>query len=102
MKIKKGDTVQVIAGKDKGRKGKILKALPKESRVVVEGMNMRKKHVKARKAGEKGQTLSMPFPFDASNVLLACPHCGKATRVGYVVEGKEKRRMCKKCKGVIS
>lgn len=101
MKIKKGDTVQIIAGKDKGRKGKVLKALPKENLLVVEGMNMRKKHVRARKAGEKGQVFSMPFPFHVSNVLLVCAQCGKAVRVGYKKEGNEKRRACKKCGAII-
>ena len=105
MKIKKGDNVLVIAGKDRGRKGKVIDVLPKEERVVIEGINLRKKHVRPRRSGEKGQIVSMPGPLHISNVKLLCPNCGKPTRVGFEVvksnkEGlrkKEKYRVCKKC-----
>ncbi|MCD6528364.1 50S ribosomal protein L24 [bacterium] len=102
MKIKRGDTVLIITGKYRGRKGKVLKALPREERVVVEGVNLRKKHVRARRAGEKGQIIEMPAPIHVSNVKLVCPKCGKAARVGYKVfldaKGqKSKVRICKKC-----
>ena len=97
MKIKKGDQVIVISGKDRGRKGKIIEVLPKEGRVVVEGINLRKKHMRPKKSGEKGQIIEMPSPFDISDVKLICPRCGKPTRVGLRIEGKKKYRFCKKC-----
>jgi large subunit ribosomal protein L24 len=97
MKIKKGDNVLVIAGKDRGRKGKVIRALPKDDKVVVEGMFMRKKHVRARKAGEKGQVIDMPGAFSVSSVKIVCDKCGKAVRVGYKVEDGKKMRTCKKC-----
>lgn len=97
MKLKKGDTVLIISGKDRGKKGKVLEALPKEERIVVEGANLRKKHVRPRRMGEKGQIIELPAPIHISNLKLICPKCGKATRVGYkILEGK-KIRICKKC-----
>ena len=101
MKIKKGDTVLIISGKDRGKQGKILDVFPKENRVVVEGANIRKKHAKPKNSGEKGQTVEKPAKFAASNVKLVCPRCGKATRVGLKAEGHRKMRICKKCKGEI-
>ena len=97
MKIKKGDTVLIIAGKDRNRKGKVLDSLPKATRVVVEGMNMRKKHVRPKKSGEKGQIIESPNPISVSNVKIICPKCSKATRIAYKVEGKKSQRICKKC-----
>jgi large subunit ribosomal protein L24 len=97
MKIKKGDNVLVIAGKDRGRKGKVIRALPKEAKIVVEGMYVKKKHMRARKAGEKGQILEIPAPFSVSAVKIVCDKCGKAVRIGYKIEGKIKSRVCKKC-----
>jgi len=102
MKIRKGDTVLIISGKDRGRKGKILRAFPKERKVLVEGINLRKKHRRPRKMGEKGQIIQIPAPIDVSNVKLICPKCGKATRVGYKIisnikNQKSKIRICKKC-----
>jgi large subunit ribosomal protein L24 len=97
MRIKKGDTVLVISGKDKNRKGKIIQALPKKGKVVVEGINLKKKHVKPKKNGEKGQMVQIAAPFDISNVQLICTKCSKATRVGYKMEGETKFRYCKKC-----
>lgn len=101
MKVKKGDNVLVIAGKDKGRTGKITKALPKEMKVLVEGINMRKKHVRPKRQGEKGQVVDVPAALDVSNIKLVCPKCGKATRVGYKLADKNKKRFCKKCKSEI-
>ncbi|MEK7541198.1 MAG: 50S ribosomal protein L24 [Patescibacteria group bacterium] len=101
MKVKKGDTVLITAGKDRGRTGKILKSFLKESVVLVEGINLKKKHVKAKKQGEKGQVISTPAPLNISNVKIICPKCGKATRVEYKMEKGEKRRICKKCKSQI-
>ncbi|MGB2762090.1 MAG: 50S ribosomal protein L24 [Minisyncoccales bacterium] len=107
MKIKKGDTVLIISGKDRTRKGKILEALPKEQRILVEGINIRKKSVRPKKTGEKGQIVEMPGSISISNVKLICPKCKKATRIEYKivnssVEGKKiKVRICKKCGGEI-
>jgi large subunit ribosomal protein L24 len=97
MKIRKGDTVLVIGGKYRGRKGKVLKAFPKEKRILVEGINLRKKHQRAKKTDEKGEIIEVPGPIDVSNVKLICPKCKKATRVGFKVTEKVKFRICKKC-----
>ena len=104
MKIRKNDQVLIISGKDKNRKGKVIETLPKQGKVVVEGINLRKKHIKPKKSGEKGQIVTVPGPFDASDVKIICPKCNKATRIGYQEKKKEdknKVRMCKKCKSQI-
>lgn len=97
MKIKKGDKVLIIAGKWKGKVGKVLKNFSKEKKVLVEGVNLVKKHQRPRRMGEKGQIVLIPKPIDVSNVKLICPNCERATRVGFKIEGKEKFRICKKC-----
>ena len=97
MKIKKGDTVLVISGKDRGRKGKVIESHPKEKKVVVAGMNLKSKHVKPKQTEEKGQIVKMPAPIDVSNVKLICPKCGKLTRVAYKIINNKKVRICKKC-----
>ena len=97
MKIRKDDNVLVIAGKDKGKKGKVLRSLPIDGRLVVEGVNIRKKHVRAKKAGQKGQIVEMPSALSVSNIKIICRKCYKATKVKYRVEGKNKTRVCKKC-----
>jgi large subunit ribosomal protein L24 len=98
MKIKKGDTVLITSGKDRRKKGKVLTSFPPERKVIVEGINIRKKHQKPRRTGEKGQIVQLPGPLDISNVKLICPKCGKATRIGYKISGGKKYRICKKCK----
>ena len=97
MKIKKGDLVLIISGKDRGRKGKVLRVFPKERRIVVEGINLRKKHRRPRRPREKGQIVQLPAPLAVSSVKLICPKCGKSTRIGHKIEGKRKYRICKKC-----
>lgn len=97
MKIRKGDNVLIITGKDKGKKGKVLRTIPATNKIVVEGLNVVKKHVKARRQGEKGQRVELPSPLSAGKVMLVCPKCGKNTRVGYRVSGETKSRLCKKC-----
>ena len=97
MKLKKGDTVLVISGKDRGKKGKILRALPKRERVMVEGVNLIKKHQKPKKTGEKGQIVEMSALIDISNVKLICSKCNQATRLGYKIVDNRKYRVCKKC-----
>jgi large subunit ribosomal protein L24 len=101
MKIKINDKVKVIAGRDQGKSGKVTRALPQKGKVVVEGLNTVKKHVKAGQ-GKPGQRISVAMPLDISNAMLICPKCGKETRVGYTILGNgEKHRTCKKCKQLI-
>jgi large subunit ribosomal protein L24 len=109
MKIKKGDQVLIIRGKDRGKVGKVIKALPKENKVVIEGLNLVKKHVKPRQRYEKGKIIEIPRPIFVSNVKLMCPNCHKPSRVGYQIfensknkKLKEKKRICKKCNKVIA
>ena len=97
LNVKKDDTVVVISGKDKGKQGKVLTAFPAEERVVVQGANMVTRHRKPRKQGEEGGRISKEGSIDESNVMLVCPKCGKATRVGHAYEGDKKVRVCKKC-----
>lgn len=97
MKIKKGDKIIIISGKDRGKTGKVLRAFPKEGKILVEGVNLRKKHQKPRKSGQKGQIINMPAPIFVSNVKLICSKCGKAVRAGYKIDEKKKYRICKKC-----
>ena len=101
MKVKKGDNVLITAGKDKGRTGKIMKSFPKELKVLVEGINLKKKHVRPKREGEKGQVVDIPAALDVSDIKIICPKCGKATRIGYKTEGEVKNRICKKCKQII-
>lgn len=97
MKIRKNDTVLIIKGKDRGKQGKILDVFPKEERVVVEGANIRKKHVKPKRSGEKGQVVQTPAPIPVANVKLICSKCGQPTRVGSKIIENKKYRICKKC-----
>ena len=97
MKIKKGDTVLIISGKDRGKKGAVLQVFPEAARAMVQGANLKKKHRKPKKTGEKGQIINLPAALPISNIKLVCPKCGKPTRVGYKVADKKKYRICKKC-----
>ena len=97
MKLKKGDNVLIISGKDRGRKGKILEVLPKKGKIVVEGMNIHKKHTKPKRQGQKGEVVEISASFDASNAQLMCTKCTKAARVGYKITAEKKYRACKKC-----
>lgn len=97
MRIKKGDLVKKIAGKDKGKQGKVLRTLPSEGKIVVEELNIVKRHKKARREGEVGQRVEIAAPFDASNAMIVCPSCSKATRVSYSLVADKKVRVCKKC-----
>ena len=107
MKIKKNDKVKITAGKDEGKTGKVLQVFPSRERVSIEGLNLLIKHMRPRKQGEKGQRIEFPAPINISNLMLVCPNCGKATRVGYKSiksekTGKKKKfRVCKKCNQVI-
>ena len=97
MKIRKGDTVQVLSGNDKGKTGEVLEVIPKTSKVVVKGVNIRKKHVKPRKQGEEGGIIPVECAINSSKVNVVCPKCGKATKIGYSIETDEKVRVSKKC-----
>lgn len=96
LKFKKGDTVKVLLGKDKGREGKIETVLPKKGKVVVEGINIYKKHVKGQQ-GQKGGIYEIPRSMPFGKIMLVCPKCKKTARVGFRLAGKEKTRFCKKC-----
>ena len=97
MKIKKGDNVKILSGKDRGKTGKVSRVLPDAGKALVEGLNLVKKHIRPRKQGEKGQRVSVPAAIDTSSLMLVCPKCSKATRVGFKVSEKDKFRVCKKC-----
>lgn len=97
MKIKKGDTVQVLSGNDKGKTGEVLEVIPKTERIIVKGINIRKKHIKPRKQGEEGGIIPVECSIHSSNVNVVCSKCGKAARIGYKIEKDEKVRVCKRC-----
>ena len=97
MRIKKGDNVQVLSGNDKGKTGEVLEVIPKSNKVVVKGVNIRKKHVKARRQGEESGIISVECSIPVSKVNVVCPKCGKTTKVGYSIEKDKKVRICKKC-----
>lgn len=101
MKIKKGDNVIVLKGKDKGKKGKVQKAFPKEGKLIVDGIHMRKKHLKPKKAGEKGQIVQLAGAIPIANVAFVCPKCQKPARLGFTMQGSKKYRFCKRCKAEI-
>lgn len=98
MKLRKGDNVIMLSGKDRGKKAKVTLVFPEHDKVVVEGLNLIKKHVRARKQGQKGQIISKERAVNVSSVALVCKSCGKPTRIGYGIEGENKVRICKKCK----
>ena len=96
--VKAGDTVVVLSGKDKGKKGKVLQVSPKEGKVIVEGLNVVTKHVKPRRQGEQGGIVEAEAAMYAAKVQLVCPKCGKATRIAHsIVDGGAKVRVCKSC-----
>jgi large subunit ribosomal protein L24 len=97
LKIKKNDKVVILKGKDRSKTGKVIKVLPNINKVLIEGLNLCKKHNKPRKEGEVGQIIEIPKPVNASNVAIICHHCNKPTRIGYIIEKGKKYRICKKC-----
>ena len=101
MKIKKSDNVKILSGKDRGKIGKVLRVIPKTGKIMVEGLNLVKKHNKARRQGQKGQRVSVPAALDASNVMLICPKCSKSTRIGFKLSKDSKFRICRKCQSEI-
>lgn len=97
MRIKKGDTVKVLSGNDRGTTGEVLEVVPKTEKIIVKGVNIRKKHVKPRKQGEEGGIIPVECAIHSAKVNVVCPKCNKPTRVGYQIEKEEKIRVCKKC-----
>jgi len=102
MKIRKGDTVKILAGKYKGKEGKVLKAIPAKSKIIVEGINFKVKHMKPTQKNPQGGILEKEAPMHVSNAMLVCKKCGAATRIAMkVLEDGTKERICKKCGEII-
>jgi large subunit ribosomal protein L24 len=101
MKIKKGDKVKILTGKDRGQTGTVELVLEKKQAVLVSGLNIFKKHTKPRQEGEKGGIIDKSRPLSVAKVALICPKCNQVTRVGWQVAGGQKVRICKKCKSQI-
>jgi large subunit ribosomal protein L24 len=97
LKVRKGDNVLVTSGKDRGKKGKVVRIFPRIGKLIVEGVNERIRHTRPRKSGEKGQRIHVLHPLQASNVMVVCHSCGKGTRVGFLKNESGKTRICKKC-----
>ena len=102
MKIKTNDKVKIITGKDAGKEGKVIQVFSDSNKIVVEGANLMKKHMRPRQKGEKGQIIELSAPLNASNVMVICEKCGKPTRLGYKLDGDIKKRFCKKCNEFIA
>lgn len=100
MRIKKGDTVKVMRGRDRGKTGKVLAVTPATGRLTIEGVNIYRKRVRPRRRGQKGEVVLVSRPLSASNVMLVCRNCSAAVRVGIRIEGNKKERYCKKCGAV--
>ncbi len=97
MKLRKGDNVKIVSGKDKGKEGKIEKVLSKIGKVLVTGVNQYKRHLKARSQGQPSEIVTIIKPLSLQNVALICPHCKLPTRIGFRIEKNDKIRVCAKC-----
>lgn len=98
LSVRKGDEVRVIVGKDRGKQGRVTEVHPENGRIVVEGVNVVKRHRKANPAKrQQGGVIEMPAPLDIAKVMVVCPHCHKATRVGHQISGETKERVCRHC-----
>ena len=97
MRIKKGDTVQVLSGNDKGKTGEVLEVMPKTGKIIVKGVNIRKKHIKPRRQGDEGGIIPVECSIFSAKVNLVCPKCNKPTKIGYEINKDKKVRVCKKC-----
>ena len=103
LKIRKGDRVRVLSGKDKGKEGEVMRSLPREGKVIVEGVNIARKSQRPTRTTQQGGIIDKDMPIQVSNVALVCPSCGKPTRVGYTIDKSgQKARVCKKCGGEIA
>ncbi|MFH1832655.1 MAG: 50S ribosomal protein L24 [Candidatus Levyibacteriota bacterium] len=100
-KLRKGDEVKVVLGKDKGKSGKIEKVFSKKGLILIAGINQYKRHLKARAQNQKSEIITITKPMSITNVVLVCPKCHLATRVGFSIEKDKKLRICKKCKQTI-
>jgi len=102
MKIKKGDKVKVLSGKDRGKTGKVISIFTERGKASVEGVNLLHKNMRPKKQGEKGQRIQFPAPLNISNLAWICPKCNQASRVSYkILDNGKKSRICKKCKEII-
>lgn len=97
MKIRKDDKVKILVGKDRGKQGKVLMVLRDTDKIVVEGINIVKRHIKPGKVSKEGGIIKIEKPVSVSNVMLVCEKCGKAVRLGFSIAGGKKYRVCKKC-----
>lgn len=97
MKLKKGDEVKIVRGKDAGKTGKIEKVFIKKDKVLIPNVNQYKRHLKARMQGQSSEIITITKPLPASQVALICPECKKPTRIGYLIEKSKKMRVCRKC-----
>jgi len=101
MKIRKGDEIKIISGRDKGKTGKVSKVYPKIDAVLVDGLNLFKKHMRKKQADKKGEIVLVARPLKVSAIRIVCRNCGKITRVGYNLSAENKTRICRKCKQAI-
>ena len=101
LKVKKGDLVRVLSGKDKSKQAKILRVFPSTRKVVLEGLFLVKKHTRPKKAGEKSQLVAVPQAINVSKVMLVCPSCSRPARIGYVLNDNKKERICRHCQNKI-
>ena len=100
MKIKKGDRVRVLTGKDRGKEGEVMRAIPERDKVIVDGVNVAKRHQRATRATTQGGIIDKDMPLPVANVAIVCGSCGKATRIGYRFDDQgRKSRICRKCGG---
>jgi large subunit ribosomal protein L24 len=103
LKIRKGDRVRVLSGKDKGKEGEVMRSLPREGKVIVDGVNVARKSQRPTRTTQQGGIIDKDMPIQVSNVALVCPACGKPTRVGFTIDKSgQKARVCKKCGGEIA
>jgi len=101
MKIRKNDKVKILVGKDRGKQGKVLMVLKDSNKLVVEGINIVKKHIKPGKVSKEGGIIKIEKPISVSNAMVICEKCGKAVRLGFSIIGDKKYRVCKKCGEVL-
>ena len=101
MKLKKGDQVKIMSGKDRGKTGTVLIAYPLDGKIIVDNLNLFKKRSKPKRQGETGQIVQVARPMPASKVMMICANCKNPTRIGYRTEGGNKLRFCKKCKATL-
>jgi large subunit ribosomal protein L24 len=103
LKIRKGDRVRVLSGKDRGKEGEVMRALPREGKVIVDGVNIARKSQRPTRTTQQGGIIDKDMPIQVSNVALVCPSCGKPTRVGFTIDKSgQKARVCKRCGGEIA